>query len=298
MRFGIVTPVVTLAARTHADWERSAGPDEIAHIAMAADRLGYSHMTCSEHVGIPRAAVAVRGGRYYDPAATLGYIAAVTKQIRLLTHVVVLPYHHPLEVAKTYGTVDRLSKGRLVLGVGIGSLEEEFNLLGVPFADRGERYEDALRAVRAAFGVERPSYQGSHYRFSDFVIDPCSDQSRPLLWVGGRSRRSLRRALSFGDGWDPFGLDATQLREAIDWARSTEAWKSRQRESPPFDLVLTPEPFDLESTADVEQARSIVRTYREVGATVVNIRFRHRSLRQYVEMLQRFVESVVPRIEA
>jgi probable F420-dependent oxidoreductase len=293
MRFGIVTPIVTMAPRTHAAWEEDAGPEEIRAIAVLADRLGYSHLTCSEHVGIPAAAVAVRGGRYYDPAATLGFVAAVTQRIRLLTHVVVLPYHHPLAIAKRYGTLDRLSGGRLILGVGVGSLEEEFDLLGVPFAGRGARYEDALRALRAAFGRTDPSYAGSHYRFRDFVVDPCSVQSEPPIWVGGRSPRSLRRALLFGDGWNPFGLDADELRTVLARARSSTAWRDRHTVAKPFDVVLTPEPpLRLDTAADVESARATVRAFAAIGATALNVRFDHRSAEHLHGMLERFSESV------
>jgi len=294
VKFGIITPVVTLAGRTHAAWEREAGPAEIQRIATLADELGYSHLTCSEHVGIPETVVAARGGRYYDPAATLGYLAAVTERIRLVTHVVVLPYHHPLAVAKTYGTLDRLSQGRLILGVGVGSLREEFELLGIPFEDRGPRYEDALRALRAALGTERPRYRGSHYRFEDFVVDPCSLQPRPPIWLGGRSRRSLRRALELGDGWNPFGLDLDQLRAMLDWARTTNAWQARREDERPFEIVLTPEPpLVLESDADIARARSVVRAMREIGATGLNVRFAHRSARHYDELLHRFATSVM-----
>jgi probable F420-dependent oxidoreductase len=293
MRFGVVTPIVTLAPRTHAAWEEDAGPEEIRAIAVQADRLGYSHLTCSEHVGIPAASVAVRGGRYYDPAATLGFVAAVTQRIRLLTHVVVLPYHHPLEVAKRYGTLDRLSAGRLILGVGVGSLEEEFDLLGVPFAGRGARYEDALRALRASFGRTEPRYAGSHYRFADFVVDPCSVQPEPPIWVGGRSPRSLRRALRFGDGWNPFGLGTDELRTVLARARSTAAWRDRHAAERPIDVVLTPEPpLRLETAADLEHARATVRTYAALGATVLNVRFQHHSADHFRELLEQFSESV------
>ncbi len=294
MRFGIITPVVTLAARTHAAWERDAGPAEIRDIAIAADRLGYSHLTCSEHVAIPSAAEPVRGGRYYDPAATLGYVAALTERIRLLTHVVVLPYHHPLAVAKRYGTLDRLSGGRLILGVGVGSLEEEFELLGVPFADRGTRYEDALRALRAAFGQRLPRYEGEFYRFGDFVVDPSSVQARPPLWLGGRSQRSLRRALELADGWDPFGLDRESLRTFLGRKSVEAALERRSATGSAFDIVLTPEPpLRLADRADCESAADVVRGYRAIGATAVNVRFEHSSAAHYLELLQRFSEDVI-----
>src|SRR5215470_4281116 len=144
MRFGLTTPVVTLVPRSHAAWEADAGPEELHRIAMQADRLGYDYLSCSEHVGIPADVAATRGGRYYEPAATLGFVAAITRRIRLLTHVIVVPYHHPLAIAKRYGTLDRLSGGRVILGVGVGSLAPEFALLGVDFESRGPRYDDAL----------------------------------------------------------------------------------------------------------------------------------------------------------
>jgi alkanesulfonate monooxygenase SsuD/methylene tetrahydromethanopterin reductase-like flavin-dependent oxidoreductase (luciferase family) len=108
-------------------------------VAQAADQLGYHHLTCSEHVAVPVAAVARRGSAYWDPLATLAFLAARTTAIRLATHVLVLGYHHPLAIAKRYGTLDRLSNGRLILGLGVGTLAEEFDLLGAPFADRGAR---------------------------------------------------------------------------------------------------------------------------------------------------------------
>lgn len=294
MQFGIITPIVTLAPRSHADWEKAAGPEEIRVIAEDADRLGYHYLTCSEHVAIPSNAVAVRGGRYYDPAATLGYLAAATRRIRLATHVLVLPYHHPLALAKRYGTLDRLSNGRLILGVGIGSLEEEFDLLDVAFACRGSRYEDSLRALRAAFGTPLPHYEGSHYRFGDFVVDPCSVQQRPPLWLGGRSARSLRRALEFGDGWNPFGLDAAALRIMLDRARRGAAWAARHEQSEPFAVVLTPEPpLSLDSSYDLERIRRSITAYRELGATAINLRFRHSSFAHYREILDRFAASLM-----
>ena len=111
--------------------------EDVATIARAAERLGYDHLTCSEHVIVPTDVAATRGSRYWDPLATFGYLAAVTSRIRLATNVLVLGYHHPLEIAKRYGTLDQVSGGRVILGLGVGSLQEEFELLGCPFDDRG-----------------------------------------------------------------------------------------------------------------------------------------------------------------
>ena len=129
-KLSVATPVVTMLPQISGDWEKGASIEDLAQIAKAADRLGYHHLTCSEHIALPASEQSRRGARYWDPLATLGYLAARTQRIRLATHVLVLAYHHPLEIAKRYGTLDKVSNGRLILGVGVGSLKEEFDLLG------------------------------------------------------------------------------------------------------------------------------------------------------------------------
>ena len=293
VRFGLTTPVVTCHPDHAAAWEEDAGPAEIARIATAADRLGYHHLTCSEHVAIPAAAARVRGARYYDPLATFGFLAAQTTRLRFATHVLVLPYHHPVAVAKRYGTLDRLSGGRVILGVGVGTLEEEFRLLGVGFADRGPRFDDGLRALRAAFGRREPGYDGTHWRFGGILVDPCGVQTDVPIWLGGRSARSLRRALALGDGWDPFRLTLDELRILLARARDWPEWRER---STPFDLVLTPDRL-LDPTAASERTAlaDLVGRYRDVGATMMNLRFRHKSLEHYLEQLAVFADAIVPR---
>jgi len=292
MRLGLITPIVTRHPQNDAAWTEDAGPAELAKIAVAADRLGFHHLTCSEHVAISASAAPVRGSRYYDPLATFGFLAALTSRIRFVTHVLVLGYHHPLEIAKRYGTLDRLSGGRLVLGVGVGTLAEEFALLGAPFADRGARYEDALRALRAAFGRRAPSYSGTHHRFADVLVDPCGVQPDIEIWLGGRTPRSLRRALELGDGWDPFGLELEQLAALVGAARARRACRERTR---PFTLVL---PIDrlLDPTDPAERREFVDRAlrYRDLGTGILNVRTRHRSLDHYLEQLDVLALEVCP----
>jgi alkanesulfonate monooxygenase SsuD/methylene tetrahydromethanopterin reductase-like flavin-dependent oxidoreductase (luciferase family) len=139
---GLAVPGLTLSEGAHCPWEIGATMEDFAIIVRAADRLAFSHLRCAEHVGVPAAEAPRRGARYYDPLATFGYFAAITSNIRFLTGVLVLGYHHPLEIAKRYGTLDVVSGGRLTLGLGVGSLKEEFDLLGLggtEFTDRGVR---------------------------------------------------------------------------------------------------------------------------------------------------------------
>jgi probable F420-dependent oxidoreductase len=292
MRLGLVTPVLTCHPENDAAWTAAAGPEEVATIARTADRLGFHHLTCSEHVAIPRAAAPVRGARYYDPLATFGFLAAQTERIRFLTHVLVLGYHHPLEIAKRYGTLDRVSGGRLLLGVGVGTLEDEFRLLDVRFEGRGAVYEDALRALRAAFGQREPHYHGTHYRFDDVVVDPCGIQQHVPIWLGGRTPRSLRRALIFGDGWDPFGLSLDEITNVLRRAREGREWKVR---TAPFDLVLPiDERFDPTKPDERTALRDRASRYRDLGATILNLRFRHESLPHYLDQLEIVAAELSP----
>jgi len=288
LRLGILTPVVTLVAGSHAAWEQDGTIDDVVRIARAADELGYDHLTCSEHVAVPEAALAVRGARYWDPLATFGFVAAHTERIRLATEVLVLGYHHPLEIAKRYGTLDRVCGGRLVLGLGVGSLEEEFDLLGAPFDDRGARADDHLRALRASLSQRLPAYHGSYYRFSGVVIDPCAVQERVPIWIGGRTGRSLRRAVELADGWCPFGLSPDDVSRLLARAQPTSAWDSRDR---PLEIVLQNlRPVD--AVARPEDAAVIARSLRDAGATMLSLRFVHHSVEHYVEQLAAMAEVV------
>jgi len=294
MKLGVVTPVVTRLPRAHATWEETAGIDEIARVAVEAERLGYHHLTCSEHVALPAAVAETRGATYWDPLPTFGYIAARTTTIRLATHVLVLGYHHPLAIAKRYGTLDRASGGRLVLGVGVGSLREEFDLLGAEFEGRGDRADDAIRALRASLSEYEPAYRGEHYAYDGFVVDPCAVQPGVPIWIGGRTARSLRRAIELADGWAPFGLSRTDLADMIARARDTAAWPARAQtaDAPPFELVLQNEhPFD--PAAEPDRVRESAERLADAGATTLNVRVVHHSLEHYLEQLAA-VRELIP----
>ena len=219
---GIVTPVLHMNPRFDPpEWEVTASFDDVVAVVQEAERLGYDWVACSEHIAIPSAASTVRGGRYFDPFSTLGFLAAKTSRVGLLTHMAVLPYHHPLELVKRLGTLDVLSGGRVIAGIGVGSLQPEFEVLGHQFDGRGERSDDAIRAIRAAWGHRVPEYHGTHYDFEGFIVEP-SGLPRPLeVWVGGRTRRSLRRALELGDAWMPFGFKLDELAQLLTEEQAT-----------------------------------------------------------------------------
>ncbi len=288
-RIGLAVPGLTLTGGTHCSWEVDATVDDFAAIARAADRLGYSHLQCAEHVGIPATEAPRRGARYYDPLATFGYFSALTSNIRFLTAVLVLGYHHPLEIAKRYGTLDVISSGRLILGLGVGSLKQEFDVLGLggaEFVERGARGDDALRALRASLGQREPAYHGPYYDFAGLVIDPCAVQQDMPLWIGGRSARSLRRAVELGDGWMPFGLDYDAMTALLAKARELPSWQMRNR---PLEVILRP-PGLLDPIGDAEACAGHLRKVFGVGATKADLHIASTSSAHFVEQLEALAE--------
>ena len=283
VKLSVATPVVTMLPQASGNWEKTASIDDLAQIAQAADQLGYHHLTCSEHIALPAVERKRRGTRYWDPLATLGYLAARTRQIRLATHVLVLAYHHPLEIAKRYGTLDKVSDGRLILGVGVGSLKEEFDLIGAPFDDRGPRGDDALRALRASLSVAEPAYHGEFYSFAGMVVDPCAVQDHVPIWIGGRTLRSLRRAAALADGWAPFNVSLRQVRD----------WLGRFELQPGFEVVLPPA-APLDPINEPERTRDALADAAAHGATIISAMFTHTSLQHYLESLQALAELHPP----
>lgn len=265
IRLGLSTPIVVQVPGVASPWEATAGPEDLTRIATAADELGFDHLTCSDHVGVPAAAASVRGATYWDPLATLAYLAAHTTRIRLATSVLVLGYHHPVALAKSYGTLDRLSGGRVVLGVGVGSLAEEFALLGAAWEDRGARADAALTRLRRAWG--RRDVEG-------FVLEPHATATTVPIWVGGRTRRSLRRAVSLGSGWVPFGLPADQIADLLATVTVPDG----------FDVVLTPGvPLDPQGNAEDSVRR--LAALRAAGATHLTCTVRATDAVHYCDQL-------------
>ncbi len=287
LALGIVTPALHMNPRFDPpEWEVTASVEDVVHIVTRAEALGYDWVACSEHIAIPAAASTVRGGRYFDPFSTLGYFAARTTRIGLLTHMAVLPYHHPLELVKRLGTLDVLSGGRVIAGVGVGSLQPEFEVLGHPFHGRGDQSDDAIRAIRAAWGHRIPEYHGTHYDFEGFIVEPSGLDRHVPIWVGGRTRRSLRRAIELGDAWMPFGFKLEDLTTLLTDAKTTDALaRYREEHGVDLQLLLAPEP-PVDPVGDPDGTAAFLASYVEVGATGFSLRFDHHSRAHYVEQME------------
>jgi probable F420-dependent oxidoreductase len=291
-RIGLGTPGLVLQPGAFSEWEATAPFADIVSVVEAADRLGYHHVTCSEHMGVPADQAPRRGARYFDPLATFGHFSAVTRQIRFATSVLVLGYHHPLEIAKRYGTLDLVSGGRTILGLGVGSLKEEFDLLGIggaEFTERGARGDDALRALRASLGRREPAYEGPFYKFGGLIVDPCAPRTDIPFWIGGRSGRSLRRAVELAEGWVPFGLDLAAMAEMIARAAETRAWAER---TVPLEIVLSPA-RPLDPLSDPDGASASLRAVFAAGATKASVRIHATSAGHHIEQLEQLADLEV-----
>jgi hypothetical protein len=175
--------------------------------------------------------------------------------------------------------LDHVSGGRVILGVGVGSLKEEFDLLGAPFDDRGARGDDALRALRAALSSNEPAYEGEYYSFGGLTVDPCALQPHMPIWIGGRTQRSLRRAVTLADGWCPFGVSAAT---AAEWLQA--------REVPDGFEVVLPADRALDPVGEPALTEETLHTMAAAGTTILSARFIHRSLEHYLEQIHALAE--------
>lgn len=212
-------------------------PMTVVALAQRAEDLGYDSVWTMDHL-FNAGAIAQRldDSPYYHPMSILTYAAAKTERVTLGTSVTVLPYHHPVELAKYAATLDHLSNGRLVLGVGAGLVEEEFDALGIPFAERGPRTTEAMLAMKALWTQPYPSFEGRYWRFSGLAFSPRPLQQPHIpLWVGGGSRPAMRRAATVGDGWHPSAIPPEKCAGQIAATREL----ARQAGRDPAALVMS-----------------------------------------------------------
>ncbi len=186
--------------------------DLIRDCARAADTLTIDHVWVYDHIAIPRDQSEGSGGLYVDPLATLALVAGATERVGIGTGVLDLPYRPPLPTAKWVASIQELSEGRLLLGVGVGWMEAEFQALGVDRARRGAITDETLEVLHRCFSDDEVELNGQRFLF-------LPRPARPPIYVGGRSPQALRRAATLADGWFPNMAEPDALREPIDELR-------------------------------------------------------------------------------
>lgn len=195
-------------------------PSFLADAIDLAEARGFWGITAPDHVVAPNAWAAAGGGEaWIDPFVLLSFAAARTTRLRLITHVIVLPYRSPFVVAKAIASLDHVSAGRAVLGVGSGYLREEFEILGVPFEERGARTDEALRAIKACWTDGDIAFGGRFFSIREARLAPQPVQpGGPPIWVGGNSLRALERAVRHGNCWAPFDVTDDHVRAGMEAA--------------------------------------------------------------------------------
>jgi probable F420-dependent oxidoreductase len=299
--FGIQLPAVALSTMVAAPWEREngAGVPELVRAAQAADRAGFFYVAVCDHIAIPRRAAATMSTTWYDPISTLGFLAAHTKRGRLMTNVLVGGYRHPLQTAKAFATLDALSGGRVILGVGAGHVEQEFDALGLSFANRGKALDAAIDGVKQAW---RDEFVGDGDAAVGLRPRPVQ-QPRPPIWVGGSSRRALRRVAERGDGWIPQGTPRKLMPESIAYLR---AHRDRVRPGVEPEIgVITEAMYVGEPTWDVargtitgspERLVESMNEYGAMGVAHLQVRFQSRSIDELCDQIERFGTEVGPHL--
>jgi probable F420-dependent oxidoreductase len=200
VHFGVILP----------NYGLDSSVDGIRRVAEMAEELGFHSVWTTEHIIVGPEAVDPYG-RVYDPLVTLGWIAGWTERIGLGTSIVLVPLHHPIRLAKEVATLQELSGGRFVLGVGMGWHKDEYDFMGIEFEGRGRRADEAIRLMRALWSGER-DFDGQLWSFHDATFEPRPAR-QPEIWVGGGSARAIRRARELGDAWHPSrGSDADDVR--------------------------------------------------------------------------------------
>ena len=299
-----------------------ASPENLRTLAQRAESLGFDSVWVSDHIILPRkvdsfypyAADGVATFQpdedYYEPLAALNFLAGCTQKIRLGTHVLILPYRNPVLTAKMLSTLDVLSGGRLILGAGVGWMEEEFQALGLDtYAQRGAVTDEYIQLFKELWTKDDPVFQGEHYQLSGMGFMPKPVQKpHPPIWIGGHTNPAIRRAAEYGDGWMPIGLRPPAILEPEELAEKIARLRRLTvRAGRPEDAVSlcfsTGVTFDDSPGATrrmmsgrAEQIAADLRQYQDLGVRNFILGFPGESVAALDEAMEQFSKQVMPLI--
>ncbi len=292
--FGMQLPVQAQSKYFVEPWELDAGPAEVATVARAADRAGFFYVAVCDHVVIPDELAPRMSAVWWDTIATLGWLAGLTERTRLLSSVFNLTYRHPLVGANSFATLDLLSGGRAIIGVGAGHVEREFAALGVDFSTRGRQLDEGLRVLDTV--LREGAIDGMQ------LAPGPVQQPRPPIWVGGAAPAAVRRAARLADGWLPQGTPLDQMPPLVDLYR-------REREQATGDggtgdigaitewLHVGEPSWDVDRpcvSGSPEKLAESLQAWAKVGVNHLQVRFPSRSVDELVDQVTAFGEQVGP----
>jgi probable F420-dependent oxidoreductase len=271
-----------------------------------AERRRMASLWVSDHVVFPRTTTgAYPAGRfphppdtpYLEPVAALAAVAACTAEPRIGSSVFILGHRHPVVMAKMLSTIDTLSDGRLIVGVGVGWWKEELEILGVPFGARGRQADEILLAMKELWTADNPRFQGEFFRFGELGFAPKPVQKpHPPIWVGGDSPGAFRRVVTLGDGWHATSKTPTELRDALGRLRAVADAARR-----PWDSIALSLRFGLSDELLGKGTAAVVDRlceYKRLGVAHLVIDFRRDDLGRMRELLDQIATTVRPAVDA
>lgn len=295
---------------------RASGPETLAQAARSAEQQGFDSVWSADRVVTPwqintfypysenHEFIVPPDRPFLDSFTCLAFLAGCTEKIMLGISVLVLPYRHPLYWARVAASIERLSKGRLIMGVGVGWMEEEFAALGVPFKVRGKMSDEQLEIIEKLWSEEHISYEGQFYSVQDVAFYPKPAQRIPI-WIGGEGMAAMRRTAKYGDAWFPYYIDitATQLRERFDTIRQMAAEAGRDPDQLQLAccraIEVTREAVPQEDTrlrGTPEQLIEALNVYRNAGIDHIALQFMVPRWPDRVEQIERFASEVMPHV--
>ena len=226
MKFAFGMPHLIRLKAMMQPWEASVTGADQTRLARLADEMGYDMLSSPEHFIIPNEHVELSGPHHFHAAAAQGYFAGATKRIRINSSIAILPLQHPIVTAKALSTLDWMSSGRITATFGVGWLEKEFEILGVPFRERGRMSDEYLAAIIELWTKDAPEFEGQYVSFKNVAFEPKPVQKPHLpIWMGGDSDGALKRTARFASGWWPFLTKPQEIGARIDFIKSQPTWK-------------------------------------------------------------------------
>lgn len=293
MRYGVTLPL----------GPRFVSPEAIRTLAQAIEELGYDTIWVSDHIIVPEGSSYIPE-MFDEPLAVLAYLAAATSHVSLGTSVLVVPYRDPVFTAKSLSTIDLLSHGRLIVGAGVGALEEEFNALSASYVERGARTDEYIDVWRNLWETETSSFEGRFKQYRTMRMYPKSSPDRrgPIpVQIGGNSPVAIRRAARVGDGWQPIHLTVEELAVGVEQYRALCDEYQRPRGTVCLRRLVSGRvprggggPAPLTGTPDEVAAQ--VRAYRDAGLDELMVWVVESTVDAVVARLRAFMRDVVPRV--
>ena len=304
-----------------------ATPERLGIIARKGEEFGFDALLTGDHILVPKNISSpypyTEGGEFpgsssgesMEQITLLSYIAGQTSKIRLVTSVLIVPHRNPLIAAKSLATLDVLSGGRLVVGVGVGWMREEFEALGLPpFEERGAVTDEYIRAFKVLWTEDDPHFEGKYISFDDITFLPKPVQKpHPPIWVGGESRPALRRTAELADGWYPLGSNPTfpmgtpdELKAGLD--RLAQYAQRFDRDPKTIETIYRTHQFELTKDAggadrlpfvgDADQIAGDIRRYQDMGVSTMIWDFLRQTddLDQMLGLMEDFSNQVWPRV--